>query len=79
MVVGCLAFLDGDHAVAADPLDGVGQHVADLGVVIRRDRADLGDLFFLGDGPRHLGQLGHGGLDGLFNAAANGRRVGARR
>ena len=74
-----LAFLDGDHAVAADPLDGVGQHVADLRVVIRGDGTDLGDLLLLGDRARELArQLGDGRLDGLLDAAADGGGVGPR-
>ena len=32
---------DGDHAIAADSFHGIGQHVADRRVVVRRDRADL--------------------------------------
>jgi hypothetical protein len=38
-----LALLDGDDAVLADLVDGVGDHLADLGVG-RGDRGDLGDL-----------------------------------
>ena len=34
-------FLDGDHAVAADLLHGVGDEFADRRVVVRGDRADL--------------------------------------
>ncbi len=41
-----LAFLDRDHAVVTNPLHRVGEHVADRGVVVGRDRADLGDLSF---------------------------------
>ena len=44
-----LGLLDRDHALVADLLHGRGQHLADLGVAIGRDRADLGDLFRGGD------------------------------
>ena len=35
------AFFDGDHAVLADLAERVGQHVADRGIVVARDRGDL--------------------------------------
>ena len=39
-----LGFLDGDHAVLADLVHRLGDHVADRFVAIGRDGADLGDL-----------------------------------
>ena len=39
-----LGLLDRDHALVADLLHRLGQHLADLGVAVGRDRADLGDL-----------------------------------
>src|SRR5215468_11196734 len=39
-----LGFLHGDHAFVADLLHRLGDHLADLGVAVRRERADLGDL-----------------------------------
>jgi hypothetical protein len=39
-----LGFLDGDHAVLADLVHRLGDHVADRLVAVGRDRADLGDL-----------------------------------
>jgi len=42
-----LAFVDGDHAVLAHLVQGVGQQLADFGVVVGGDGADLGDLFLL--------------------------------
>ena len=72
-----LAFLDVDHAVLADLLDRVGDHVADL-VVTGGDRGDAGDLLLAGD---LLGLLLAQGLDHLFDGrldpAAQGQRVGA--
>src|SRR3712207_9556841 len=42
--LGGLGLLDGDHALVADLLHGMGDHLADVLVAIGRDRADLGDL-----------------------------------
>ena len=39
-----LRLLDRDHAFVADLLHRLGDHLADLAVVVGRDRADLGDL-----------------------------------
>ena len=39
-----LCLFDGDDALVADLLHRLGQHPADLGVAIRRDGADLGNL-----------------------------------
>ena len=44
-----LGLLDRDHALVADLLHRLGQHLADLGVAVGRDRADLGDLLRGGD------------------------------
>ena len=73
-----LALLDVDHAVLADLLDGVGDHVADL-LVAGRDRRDAGDLVLAGD---LLGLLADGRddlVDGLLDAALERERVGAGR
>ena len=43
-----LALLDGDDAVLADLVDGLGDHLADLGVG-RGDGGDLGDLLLVVD------------------------------
>ena len=69
--------LDRDHALVADLLHRLGQHLADLGVAIRGDRADLGDLVVGGD---FLGaglEVRHDGLDGEINAAFEVHRVHA--
>jgi hypothetical protein len=39
-----LRLLDGDHALLADLVHRLGDHVADRGVAVGGDRADLGDL-----------------------------------
>ena len=43
--LGGLGFLDGDDALVADLLHRLGDHLADFGVAIGRDGADLGDFF----------------------------------
>src|SRR5215217_3886636 len=66
-----LALLDVDHAVLADLLDGVGDHVADL-LVAGGDRRHAGDLVLAGDllGLRAdvLDDLVDGGLDAALEA-----------
>ena len=42
--LGGLGFLDRDDAFVADLLHRLGDHGADFGVAIGRDRADLGDF-----------------------------------
>ena len=71
-----LALFDGDHAVLADLLHGLGDDLADGFVVVRRDGADLRD-----HRPAH--RLGHprqlrcDRRDGLLDAALERHRVGA--
>src|SRR5437762_9236568 len=48
-----LGLFDGDHAVLADLLHGLGDQRADGRVVVGGDRGDLGDLLLA------LGGLGH--------------------
>ena len=43
-VSGGLRLLDRDHALVADLLHRLGEHLADLGIAVGRDGADLGDL-----------------------------------
>ena len=40
-----LGLFDRDHAFLADLLHRLGDHLADLGVAVRADRADLRDVF----------------------------------
>ncbi len=42
-----LAFFDGNHAVFADLFHRIGQLFTDFAVAVGRDRADLGDGFFI--------------------------------
>ena len=42
--LGALGLLDGDHALVADLLHRLGDHLADGGIAIGGDRPDLGDL-----------------------------------
>ena len=58
-----LRFLDVDHAVLADLLDGVGDDVADL-TVAGGDGGHAGDVFFAGDLFGLLLDLGDGRVDG---------------
>ncbi len=72
-----LGLLDGDHAVLADLLHGVGNQVADLLVGVGGDGADLGDLLLAGGLHRHALQLRDHPLDGLVDATLQRHRVGA--
>ena len=76
--LGGLAFLDGDDAVLADLLEGVGHQLADGRVVVGADAGDLRHLFLLG---QPLGDACRrsldGRVDGLVDAALDGHRVGA--
>ena len=72
-----LAFFDGDDAVFADLVHGLGEDLADLGVLIGRAGGDLLDLLAGLDRGAHLLQLVDDGLDGLVDAAFDLHRVGA--
>ena len=67
--------LDGDDAVLADLVDGVGDDLADGGVG-RGDRRHLRDLGLVVDVLRLLGDGVDGGLDGLVDAALERHRAG---
>ncbi len=71
-----LAFFDGDHAVLADPLEGVGQLLADRLVVVGGDRGDLVDLL-LGDGLGLALDVLDDGDDRLVDAPLQGHRIRA--
>src|SRR5690606_21630416 len=77
LVVQARALLDGDHAFLADLLHRVGDDVADRGIAVGRDRADLGDRLVVGGGLGELLELVDGGLDGLVDGALEVHRVHA--
>ena len=74
-----LAFLDGDHAVGADLLEGVGQLLADRLVVVGGDRRDLGDLFLARDLLGLALDVLDDGHDGLVDPALERHRRRRRR
>ena len=74
---GRLAFLDRDHAVLAHLGHGLGNELADHRVVVGADRAHVGDVFRAADRLGHRAEVLDGRVDGLLDAAADGRRVGA--
>jgi len=74
-----LAFFDGDHAILADPIECVGDDLADRRVVVGRDRCHVGDLCAGLDVDRHVADRLDGGLDGFLDAALQLHRVGAGR
>ena len=63
------AFFDGDHAVFADLLHRVGEFIADFRVAVGRDRADLGDGFFIAAFDGHFLEFFGDVFDGLVHAA----------
>src|SRR5204862_8206946 len=79
-----LGFLDRDHALIADLLHGVGEELADLGIAVGGDGADLGNLLVGGDLLRVLLEVRIDSLDRKVDAAleihrvhAGGNRLGA--
>ena len=73
-----LGFLDGDDAFLADLLHGFRDHLADRGVAVGGDGADLGDLLLALRRLRLLLQLLEDERDGLVDAALELHRVVAR-
>ena len=71
-----LGILDGDDAVLAHDLHGLGDLLADLGVT-GRDGTDGSDLLLGLDRLGLLLHLGDGGVYSLVDAATDGQRVGA--
>ena len=71
-----LGILDGNDAVLAHDIHGVGDLVADLGVT-SGDGADGSNLLLGLDRLGEVLHLGHGGVDGLVDTATDGQRVGA--
>ena len=78
-VVGGLGLLDRDHALVADLLHGLGQHLADLRIAVGRDRADLGDLVIGRDLLGARLEVRHDRLDGEIHTALQVHRVHAGR
>ena len=72
-----LRLLDRDHALVADLLHRLGDHLADLAVAIGRDRADLGDLGVGRDLFRALLDVLDDRLDRHVDAALQVHRVHA--
>ena len=72
-----LALFDGDDAILADFGHGLGDHLADLLVLVGAGGADLGDFLVAVDFFRHFLKLGDDGFDGQVDAALNLRGIGA--
>jgi hypothetical protein len=72
-----LGLLDRDHAFIADLLHRLGDHLADLGVAVRRDGADLGHFSGRADLLRALLDVLHHGRDRDVDAALEVHRVHA--
>src|SRR6185312_4265570 len=72
-----LGFLDRDHALVADFLHGVGEELADLGIAVGRNGADLGDLLVRGDLLGVLAEVRHDGFDSEVDPALEIHRVHA--
>src|SRR5450631_505490 len=79
-----LGFLDGDDTLVADLLHGVGEELADFGVAIGGDGADLGDFLVRGDLLGVLDEIRDDGFDREVDTAlevhrvhAGGNRLGA--
>ena len=70
-----LAFLDRDHAVLADLLGGLGDHLADFGVEVRRDGGNLLGFLLVRDLGAELVQLFDDVGDGLVHAALHQHRI----
>ena len=76
--LGRLAFLDGDDAVGADLLHGLGQLLADLGLLLAAMVAtSVISLSLPVDLLGHALEVLDDALDGLLDAAGQGHRVGA--
>ena len=73
-----LGFLDRDHAVFADLLHGLGNDIADGGIAVGGNAADLGD-HVAGNGLGELLEFFNGYRDRLVDAALDGHRIRARR
>ena len=68
---------NGDNAVLADLVHGLGDQVADGRVAVGGDAADLGDLLLLVDGLGHLLEVRDNGCHCFLDAALHVHGVGA--
>ena len=74
-----LGLFNGNDAVLADLLHRFRDQVADFGIIVRRDRADLRDFLPARRRHRDLLQLFDDAGDGLLDAALERHRIGASR
>ena len=72
-----LGLFDGDHPLLADLLHRLGDHLPDGLVVVRRDGADLGDLFLVSDLFGHLLQFTDDQGDPLVDPVLQGHGIHA--
>src|SRR5882762_5514600 len=79
-----LGFFNRDDALVADLLHGVGKELADFGITVGGDGADLGDFLVRGDLLGVLDEVGDHGVDSQVDTAlqihrvhAGGNRLGA--
>src|SRR6185437_1046310 len=75
LVLQTRTFLDRDHAFLADFLHRGGDDVADVGVGVGRDRADLRDFLVVRGRVGHLLQLTDGGRNRLVDATLQVHRI----
>ena len=72
-----LGFLDRDDALVADLLHGVGEELADFGIAVGGDGADLGDFLVRGDLLGVLDEVGDHGFHRQVDTALQVHRVNA--
>ena len=73
-----LGLFDGNHALAADLVHGLGDDAADRRVVVGGDGAHLGDFGLVAGRFGQVAQLVHDRHDGFVDAALDAHRVVAR-
>ena len=70
-----LGFFDGDDAIVADLFHSVGEEFANFGVVVGRNRCDLGNVFLAVDLHGHLADFLDDGVNRSIHAALDVHRV----